>query len=300
MMTKLHIDGEKLTSTQPVSSNLLKNQPVNHSQQPRQQHDYSRFLYELQQKRKQRRLQQGPRPIHHQRNNFRVIDRNDQQQTRETSAQNLNNSLEKKKKIITGIVGSSIARNILIENIENGENEMRLRFKSGSDCADALAWLQSNEGQIFMRHVNQLVFALGTNDIHRVGADETVRRIDYTIAATRSLYPQVIIVWQLLQRRTRKTWLLPEGQAVLNESQRCNVQLLQLAAHRHFNTIQPDIPITDMCDGLHPTARGVRLMEATIHNYLNENQPNYYSPPSNVSPLYRFSVCPVPRMSIKF
>jgi hypothetical protein len=79
-MSKMHIDGEILTSAQPVSSNLLKNQPINHSQQPRQQHDHSRFFYQLRQKRKQRRLQQGPRPIHHQRNNLRVIDRDDQQQ----------------------------------------------------------------------------------------------------------------------------------------------------------------------------------------------------------------------------
>jgi hypothetical protein len=104
-------------------------------------------------------------------------------------AQHLNNSSEKKKKFITGIVGSSIARYILIENIENDENKIRLRFKSGSDCADALAWLQSNEGQTFMCDVNQLVFVLGTNDIHRVCADETVRRIDYTAEAIRRLYP---------------------------------------------------------------------------------------------------------------
>ena len=124
------IDGEIITSTQPVFSNLLKNQPAHHSQQPRQQHDHSRFFYELRQ---------------NQRNDFRVIDRNDQQQARETPAQHLINSLEKTKKFITGIVGSSIARNSLIENIKNGENNICLRFKSGSDCADALAWLQSNK-----------------------------------------------------------------------------------------------------------------------------------------------------------
>ena len=296
----MHIDGETPTSAQAISSNLLKNQPLNRSQQPKQQGDGSRFFYQLRQKRKQRRLQQGPRPIHQQRNNLRLINRDDPRQATEMPPQNLNNSLEKQKKLVTGIVGSSIARNISIKNIESEENEVRLRFKSGSDCGDALAWVQSNEGQTFMCHVDQLVFVLGTNDIHRVGADETVRRIDYTVEAIRRLYPHVIIVWQLLQRRTRKTWMLPEGQAVLNEIQRCNIQLVQLAAQRHFDTIQPDIPITDMYDGLHPTARGVRLMEATIHNYLNENKPNYSSPPSNVSPLCRFSVCPVPLMSIKF
>ncbi len=55
-----------------------------------------------------------------------------------------------------------------------------------------------------MRDVNQLIFIIGTNDIHRVGADEAVRRISQTIELVRLLYPGVNIVWQLLQRSKKK------------------------------------------------------------------------------------------------
>ncbi|CAF1677504.1 unnamed protein product, partial [Didymodactylos carnosus] len=106
----------------------------------------------------------------------------------------INDSLKNGNKLITAIVGSSIARNISVKNIETETDEVRLRFKSGSDCADALAWLMTNEGQTFMHNVNQLIFIIGTNDIHRVGADETVRRISQTVESVRYLYPGVNII----------------------------------------------------------------------------------------------------------
>jgi hypothetical protein len=121
---------------------------------------------------------------------------------------------------------------------------MRLRFKSGGDCTYALAWLKSNEDQIFMQNVNQLILVIGTNDIHRVGANEAVTRILQTVELVRYLYPGVNIIWQLLQKRTRKTWLLPEGQPVLDKNCRCNMKLAQLAPEMNFNTIQPDIPLS--------------------------------------------------------
>ncbi|CAF4538461.1 unnamed protein product, partial [Didymodactylos carnosus] len=175
----------------------------------------------------------------------------------------INDSLKNGNKLITAIVGSSIARNISVKNIETETDEVRLRFKSESDCADALAWLMTNEGQTFMHNVNQLIFIIVTNDIHRVGADETVRRISQTVESVRYSYPGVNIIWQLLQKRSRKTWLLPEGQPVLNEISRCNIQLTQLAAEMKFNTIQPDIPIEYMFDGLHPSAHGTQLDKET-------------------------------------
>ena len=94
--------------------------------------------------------------------------------------------------------------------------------------------------------------------------------------------------------------MLPEGQAVLNEIQRCNIQLLQLAEQRNFHTIQPDIPITEMYDGLHPTMYGVRLMEATIRDHFNKNKSQYASSFSNSFSTSQLLVCPVPLMSIRF
>jgi len=43
-----------------------------------------------------------------------------------------------------------------------------------------------------MRNINQLIFIIGTNDIHQVGADETVRRISQTVGSVR-FYIQVPI-----------------------------------------------------------------------------------------------------------
>ncbi|CAF1136739.1 unnamed protein product [Didymodactylos carnosus] len=146
--------------------------------------DRSRFFYQLRQKTKQRRLKHAPlhmRPNHQQ--HVQEIKRNNQEQKREN-------------KLITAIVGSSMARNISVKNIESETDEVRLRFKSGSDCADALAWLLSSDGQRFMLNVNHLVFILGTNDIHRAGAYESIRRIDYTIDTIRRLYPGVKQVWR--------------------------------------------------------------------------------------------------------
>ncbi|CAF1551582.1 unnamed protein product, partial [Rotaria sp. Silwood1] len=76
-------------------------------------------------------------------------------------------------KLITAFIGSAIARNRSVKHIESETDEVRLHFKSGSDCAEALAWLKTHEGQMFMRNVDQLIFIIGTNDIHRVGADKT-------------------------------------------------------------------------------------------------------------------------------
>ncbi|CAF3829227.1 unnamed protein product, partial [Rotaria sp. Silwood1] len=134
------------------------------------------LFYRLRQKKKQRRLQHGPLPVRHHQQHVEEIKRHNQEQKMEN-------------KLITAIVGSSIARNISVKNIENETNEVRLRFKSGSDCADALSWLESTDGQFFMRGVNQLVFILDTNDIYLVGAFQTVERIDYTIEKIRRSYP---------------------------------------------------------------------------------------------------------------
>ncbi|CAF2901900.1 unnamed protein product, partial [Rotaria sp. Silwood2] len=144
---------------------------------------------------------------------------------------------------------------------------------------------------------NLLIFIIGTNDVHRVGADETVRRVAYTIESIRYFYPGIHIVWQMLQRRTRKTWLLPEGESVLNEISRCNVRLTQLAAQMNFDTIQPDIPINYMYDGLHPSAYGVNMMEETIRHYLRTNKvicSSFSTVPSFSSTI----VSPPPLMSI--
>ncbi|CAF4243896.1 unnamed protein product, partial [Adineta steineri] len=48
---------------------------------------------------------------------------------------------------------------------ESNSDEIRFRFKSESHCTDALVWLKSNEDQILV---------IGTNDIHQIGANETV------------------------------------------------------------------------------------------------------------------------------
>ena len=194
MMSKMDINENMFTYTQSISPNRIRNQALHCSQQQQRQRDGSLLFYQVRQKRKQRRLKQGPRLIHHQRKNLREINRDNQKQAREMLAHHVNNPPKKGNKFITGIVGSSIARNISVKNIESEDNEVRLHFRSGSDCADALAWLQSNEGQSFMRNVDQLVFILGTNDIHRVGADETARRIDSTVGMLRRWYLRVNIV----------------------------------------------------------------------------------------------------------
>ena len=289
MMSKMHIDNKTYISSQLVLPMVFENQSLSRTSDQQQQNcDRSRFFYKLRQKRKQRRLQHVPFHINsrHQQHT-QEIERNNQEQSKEI-------------KLITAIVGSSIARNISVKNIESGTDEVRLRFKSGSDCADALAWLQSTDGHFFMRGVHHLVFIIGTNDLHRVGAFETVQRIDHTIAKVRSLYSRVNIVWQLLQQRTRKTRLLSEGQAVLNEIERCNAFLLELAAKRNFDTIQPAIPIRYMYDGLHPSKYGVEMMEATIRGHLQKYKIVHSSPHSTGPCCLRNYVYPPPLMSIKF
>ncbi|CAF4852176.1 unnamed protein product [Rotaria sp. Silwood1] len=180
-MQQMHIDDKASTLSQFILPIVFENQSFNHSphhqQQLQKQHcDRARFFYRLHQKKKQRRLQHGPLPVRHHQQHVEEIKRHNQEQKMEN-------------KLITAIVGSSIARNISVKNIENETNEVRLRFKSGSDCADALSWLESTDGQFFMRGVNQLVFILDTNDIYLVGAFQTVERIDYTIEKIRRSYP---------------------------------------------------------------------------------------------------------------
>ncbi|CAF3275378.1 unnamed protein product [Rotaria sp. Silwood2] len=268
-MQGMHIDDKPSTSSQFMLPMVFENQSFNHSphhqQQLQKQHcNRARFFYRLRQKKKQRRLQHGPLPVRHHQQHVEEIKRHNQEQKMEN-------------KLIIAIVGS---------------------FKSGSDSADALIWLESPDGQSFMRNVNQLIFILGTNDIHRVGAFQTVERIDYIIEKIRRLYPDVNIVWQLLQQHTRKTWLLPKGQAVLNEIEICNRLLLELAAKKKFDTIQPAIPIQCMYDGLHPSRYGVEIMEATIRNYLQQNKMVYSSSFSNISHRFQSNVYPPPLMSI--
>ncbi|CAF3915487.1 unnamed protein product [Rotaria sp. Silwood1] len=182
-MQQMHIDDKASTLSQFILPIVFENQSFNHSphhqQQLQKQHcDRARFFYRLHQKKKQRRLQHGPLPVRHHQQHVEEIKRHNQEQKMEN-------------KLITAIVGSSIARNISVKNIENETNEVRLRFKSGSDCADALSWLESTDGQFFMRGVNQLVFILDTNDIYLVGAFQTVERIDYTIEKIRRSYPGI-------------------------------------------------------------------------------------------------------------
>ena len=93
--------------------------------------------------------------------------------------------------------------------------------------------------------------------------------------------------------------MLPEDQAVLNEIQRCNIQLLQLTEQWNFHAIPPGISITEMYDGLHQTQYGGRLMETGMRDYLNKNKPQYSSSP-NSFPLARILFCPVPLTSTKF
>ncbi len=88
----------------------------------------------------------------------------------------------------------------------------------------------------------------------------------------RYLYPGINIIWQLLQKRIKKTWLLPEGQPLIDEIRSCNIKLTELATEMNFNTIRPDIPIECVYDGLQPTAYGVAMLEITIHNYLKKKQ----------------------------
>ena len=296
-MHKMHIDHGKYASSQRVLPMIFENQSLNrfshhhqHQEQQQQQQDRDRscFFYKLCQKKKQRRLQHGPLYVHshHQQHKQEIRTNNHEQKGQ--------------SKLVTAIVGSSIARNISVKNIESETDEVRLRFKSGSDCADVLAWLQSTDGDVFMRGVHHLVFIIGTNDLHHVGAFETVQRIDHTISTIRCLHPRINVFWQLLQKRTRKTWLLPEGQAVLNEIEKCNMFLLQLAAERKFDTIQPEIPIRYMYDGLHPSKYGVQMMEATIRNYLQKTKTVYSSSFSPDCRSYESGTFSRPLMSINF
>jgi lysophospholipase L1-like esterase len=268
MMSALNIDEKICNLSRPFLSRTLEDQSA---QQPqKQQRDRARFFYQLRQKRKQRRLQQGPLPVErHQQHDVMTVPL----------------EMNKEKKLIVGIVGSSIARGISIRNIESTHHEVKLRYKSGSDCAEALSWLRSDEGRMFMNNVDQLIFILGTNDLHRTDAMQTVQRIARTVESVRYFYRGVKIVWQLLQSRTRKTWFLPEGQLVMREIERCNVFLLELAAAKCFDTIQPGIPISYMYDGLHPSNYGVHLMETTIRNYLQREHIEDSLSSSNIPPL---------------
>ena len=84
---------------------------------------------------------------------------------------------------------------------------------------------------------------------------------------------------------------------MLNEISRFNIQLLQLAAQMRFYTIQPDIPIEYMFDGLHPSAQGVRMIETTIRNYIKQKM-IFSSSFSPVPSLFQVVVPPPSLMSI--
>ncbi|CAF1402907.1 unnamed protein product [Adineta steineri] len=222
----MQIDHEASASSQVILLLIFENSSITRSshhhryQQQKTHRDRARFFLKLRRNKKQHRLQQGPLRIHtdHQ-HHVHNIEKDIHEKNREI-------------KLITAIVGSSIARNISIKNIENKQNEVRLQYKSGSDCADALAWLQSLDGQTLIRGAHQLIFIIGTNDLYRVGAYQTVLRIDHTVSTGRNLYLGINVVWQLLQQRTHKTWLLPEGPAVLHEIEKFNILLLKLAAEK--------------------------------------------------------------------
>jgi hypothetical protein len=93
--------------------------------------------------------------------------------------------------------------------------------------------------------------------------------------------------------------LLPPGQPVLDEIRSCNIKLTELAMSMKFDTIQPDIPIECMYDGLHPSPYGVKLMETTIRNYLARNKPIYSSSFSQIPSLLHIVVYPPSIMSAK-
>ncbi|CAF4136969.1 unnamed protein product [Adineta steineri] len=293
MMHKMQIDHESSASSQVILPLIFENSSItrsshhhHHHQQQKTQRDRSRFFFKLRQNKKQNRLQQGPLPIHtnHQ-HHVHNIEKHIHEKNREI-------------KLITAIVGSSIARNVSIKNIENEQNEVRLQFKSGSDCADALACLQSPDGQTLIRGAHQLIFIIGTNDLHRVGAYQTVQRIDHTVSTVRNLYPGINVVWQLLQQRTRKTCLLPEGPAVLHEIEKCNILLLELARNKNFDTIQPAIPIRYMYDGLHPSKYGVEMMEHAIRTHLHQKHIIFSSSFSTTHHQFHNFTSPPPLMSI--
>ncbi|CAF1494770.1 unnamed protein product, partial [Rotaria sp. Silwood1] len=80
--------------------------------------------------------------------------------------------------------------------------------------------------------------------------------------------------------------------------QEWNVQ--SLASEMRFDTIQPDIPIGCMFDGLHPSARGVAMMEKTISNYLKTKKMLYSSSFSQLSSVSEIIVSSPALMSINF
>ncbi len=81
-----------------------------------------------------------------------------------------------------------------------------------------------------------------------------------TIRSVHYFYPSVNIVWQLPQKRTSKSWLIFEGQPLLNEIRRCNIQPTQLVAEMNFNTIRLAILIQHMNDCLQASPYGVVMM----------------------------------------
>ncbi len=81
-----------------------------------------------------------------------------------------------------------------------------------------------------------------------------------TVPSVCYFYPGVNIVWSLLQKRTRKTWLIFEGQPLLNEIRRCNIQPTQLVAETNFNTIRLAILIQHMNDCLQASPYSVVMM----------------------------------------
>ena len=70
MMHKIRIHDKSPSSNQVVLSMIFANQSVSRSthcqlQQQKQHCNRARFFYQLRQKKKQRRLEHGPLPIHH-------------------------------------------------------------------------------------------------------------------------------------------------------------------------------------------------------------------------------------------
>jgi hypothetical protein len=179
------------------------------------------------------------------------------------------NIWEQPVKRITVVAGSSMASHLIEHNLQTTKDIVKLTYESGCNCARMLNWLSSFEGRQFMHRAGRLILILGTNDLHTVGAEETVHRVRETVESIRLLYPGIQIIWQLLQWRMKPTRYLSCGTEVLREIAKCNMMLLELARRLNFQIVDPALTRHHIChDNLHPTNSGSRLIENSIRSFL--------------------------------
>jgi len=181
-------------------------------------------------------------------------------------------------KPITVVAGSSMASRLIERNLGTPRDIVKLTFESGCNCEKMLTWLNSIEGRHFMYGASRLILILGTNDLHVVGAEGTLYRIKQTVESIRVSFPSIMIVWQLLQWRTKATRYLLSGFDVLQEIAKCNAMLLDLAGALHFHTIDPALTRHHICDdNLLPTSYGSRVIENWIRSFLEHQWQITYS-----------------------